>query len=271
MSTKGVGVYGINSVFASGNLIFYEKAVGRTATGDVLTIGTTAVTVGGTAQAVDFGWYATGSLSAVISASGATLTLAGLKLVATLPSPTSGTNNGFAISFTGGDAGPGTARAIVGAATTFTTMTSGNIVGVRGEVTMAGATSGASYLYGAQGKAITGANAFTGTALAGMYGQIDVSGGTITSGHVAAIQANIYGANSGTIPMEGIYVEHAGGGVINSLIQLFGKSTYVFDIASNTHDNVSLTATLAAVTGKGYIKVNIDGSTRYIPLTDALA
>ncbi len=80
MSTKGVGVYGINSVFSSGNLIFYEKAVGRTATGDVLTIGTTAVNVGGTSQAVDFGWYAT-SLSAVISASGAAMTLTGIDLM----------------------------------------------------------------------------------------------------------------------------------------------------------------------------------------------
>ena len=52
--TKGVGVYGINSVFSSGSLVFYEKAVGRTATGDVFTIGTSQVTVGGTGQDVDF-------------------------------------------------------------------------------------------------------------------------------------------------------------------------------------------------------------------------
>jgi hypothetical protein len=54
MSTKGVGVYGINSGFSSGSLVFYEKAVGRTATGDVFTIGTSQVTVGGTGQDVDF-------------------------------------------------------------------------------------------------------------------------------------------------------------------------------------------------------------------------
>lgn len=167
--------------------------------------------------------------------------------------------------------GPGSVRAIVGQATTFTTITSGTLVGVRGAVTMAGAASGATYMYGVQGKAIAGANAFTGTVLAGVYGQIDVSGSTITSGHVAAIQANVYGANSGTIPMEGIYIEHAGGGVINSFIQCFGKSTYVFDLASNTHNQMSTTGTAGATAAKGWLKVLVEGSVRYIPLTDSVS
>ena len=77
MGTQGVGTFQINSKFSSGNLIFYEKAVGRTTTGDVLTIGTAAVTVGGTAQAVDFKFYATGSISAILAAAG-TLTLVGI-------------------------------------------------------------------------------------------------------------------------------------------------------------------------------------------------
>ena len=85
MGTQGVGTFQINSKFASGNLVFYEKAVGRTATGDVLTIGTTAVNVGGTSQAVDFGWYATGSASVVISASGTSLTLAGVNMATDAP------------------------------------------------------------------------------------------------------------------------------------------------------------------------------------------
>ena len=85
MGTHGIGVYGINSKFASGNLVFYEKAVGRTATGDVLTIGTTAVNVGGTAQSVDFGWYATGSASVVISASGTSLTLIAVNMATNAP------------------------------------------------------------------------------------------------------------------------------------------------------------------------------------------
>lgn len=78
MSTQGKGTYLINSGWSSGTLVFYEKAVGRTATGDIFTIGTTAVTIGGTAQDCDFAWYATGSKSFVLDAGAGTMTLAGL-------------------------------------------------------------------------------------------------------------------------------------------------------------------------------------------------
>lgn len=47
-------VTNIESTWSSGSLIFFEKAVGRSTTGDVLTIGTTAVTVGNSAQDIDF-------------------------------------------------------------------------------------------------------------------------------------------------------------------------------------------------------------------------
>ena len=87
--TQGIGVFGIDSKFASGSLVFYEKTVGRTATGDVLTIGTAAVKVGGTAQDVDFQVYGTGSLSAIIDIGAATLTLVGI---------TSSTNKPLTIS-----------------------------------------------------------------------------------------------------------------------------------------------------------------------------
>src|SRR3990167_1153310 len=76
--TQGIGTFQIDSKFASGNLVFYEKGVGRTATGDVFTIGTAAVKVGGTGQDVDFQFYRTGSLSAIIDTGLATLTLVGI-------------------------------------------------------------------------------------------------------------------------------------------------------------------------------------------------
>ena len=81
MGTHGIGVYGINSKFASGNLVFFEKAVGQSATGDVFTIaGGTAgyVKVGGTAQDIDFQVYGTGSVSAIIDIGAATFTLVGI-------------------------------------------------------------------------------------------------------------------------------------------------------------------------------------------------
>lgn len=47
-------VTNIKSEWSSGNLVFYEGSVGRSTAGDVLTIGTTSVVVGGSAQDVDF-------------------------------------------------------------------------------------------------------------------------------------------------------------------------------------------------------------------------
>jgi len=76
-------VANINSGWSSGNLVFYEAAVGRSVTGDVLTIGTTAVTIGGTSQDIDFGWYASGSKSFVLDAGLGTLTMAGIDVTIT--------------------------------------------------------------------------------------------------------------------------------------------------------------------------------------------
>ena len=78
MATQGVGTFGINSKFASGSLVFYEKAVGQTATGDVFTVGTAAVKIGGTSQDVDFQVYGTGTVSAIIDIGAATFAMVGL-------------------------------------------------------------------------------------------------------------------------------------------------------------------------------------------------
>jgi len=315
----------IKSSWSSGSLVFHEStSIAPSTTYDVLTIGTGAVKVGNTANDVDFQYYGTGSLSAIIDCGAASFTLVGIAMatngavtitnatatsstttgalivtggIATAADITCGDDlfmsNGGVINFNAGNftlthssgtltangvlataitsasATPGTARAIYGKYTTFTTMTSGNLVGVRGEINLGGNCSSTAYLYGVQGKAITNATTWTGTALAGVYAQIDITGGTITSGHVAALQANIYGANSGTIPMEGIYIESAGGGVINSFIQCFGKSTYVFDFASNTHTQMGTAGTVT--TDAGYLTVLVEGSVRYIGLGSAVA
>ena len=73
----------IKSDWSGGNLYFYEVAVGRNVTGDVLSLGTGAVTVGGTAQDVDFGWYATGAKSFVLDAGAGTLVIAGMDITLT--------------------------------------------------------------------------------------------------------------------------------------------------------------------------------------------
>lgn len=153
------------------------------------------------------------------------------------------------------------------------TVSSGTMYAVRGDVSIGTGVTGGSGTYwaGVQGKAITGAGTVnTGAGyFTGVFGQLDVSSGTITSGHVAAIVGNTYGYNSGTSTiLNNLYLEAAGGGVINAQIQTFGKATYVFDIITNTHTpEANTTCTPSAVTGTtGGIHVNVDGVARWIPL-----
>ena len=175
------------------------------------------------------------------------------------------------IAITQTSATPGTSRAIYGKQTSHTSMTSGNLVGVRGEVTVGGSVSTGVYLYGAQGKLIGGSNTITAGngMVCGVYGQIDVTGTTLASGWISAIHADIYGATSGSYAMNLISATHAGGGVINALLSLYGKSDYVFDISSNTHNNVAIAGTVTD--DDGYIKVLVDGEVRYIGLGSAVA
>jgi hypothetical protein len=181
--------------------------------------------------------------------------------------------NPFISLFTALSATPGTYRQIRGEVTTYSTMTSGNLVGVRGAVTVpaSGSISSGVYLYGVQGKAIgsTGTISVGSGYFTGVFGQIDLSSTTVSGGHVAALIGNTYGTNSSTWPyVNNLYLENAGGGVINAQIQTFGKADYVFDIQTNVHTpEANTSCTPSAVTGAtGGIKVLVDGTARWIPL-----
>lgn len=76
-------VNNIVSTWSGGDLYFYEKSVGRSATGDVFIIGDDAITIGGTSQDIDFKWYATGSKSFVLDAGAGTLTISGIDVTLT--------------------------------------------------------------------------------------------------------------------------------------------------------------------------------------------
>jgi len=78
MSTQGTGVYKINAGWYQGEQYWYEKAYGRTTTGDIFKLGTTAVTVGNTAQDIDFEWKGTGSVSAIFDCGDSSFTLVGV-------------------------------------------------------------------------------------------------------------------------------------------------------------------------------------------------
>jgi hypothetical protein len=206
-----------------------------------------------------------------------TLTHTAGKLVLALPAPTSSIN-GFEATMTGGSATPGTIRAIVGSATTYTSMTSGNIVGARGQVTFGGNVTGTAFAYGAQGKIISGANTIdVGSSMVyGVMGQLDLSGTTVTNGYVAAVGADIFGVTSGTVAADLFYGQHAAGGTINSMFRAYGTASYVFQF-----DAPGAVAVSTAGTGAGEcaqtggvvfakaIPIKVDGTNYWIPICTA--
>ncbi len=99
-------VTNVQSRWASGNLIYHESGnLGDTV--NLFTIGTSDVTVGNASNDVDFRYYGSGSVSAVIDCGAATITLAGLTATTNKPltitdaTATSSTTTG-ALIVTGG-------------------------------------------------------------------------------------------------------------------------------------------------------------------------
>jgi hypothetical protein len=171
-------------------------------------------------------------------------------------------------------AAPGSVRAIVGAVTTLAgaTQTSGTLAGVRGSVTAAAAITGSS-IYGVQGKFITGAFSAAGT-LGAVYGQFDVTGGSLGAGNIAVIHANMVGCSAGAYALNGLYVEQAGGGYINSYARMLGNSTFVFDFESSFTNMSHTCSSVTNVGTKGYLKIQVANTTgtytRYIALGDGI-
>lgn len=171
---------------------------------------------------------------------------------------------------TSGSATPGTSRAIIGSYTTHTSMTGGNLVGVRGVININGNMSGATYLYGTQGKIIAGAHTVdVGSAyVAGLFGQYDATGTTITSGYNCGVASDIFGVSSGTKAIDMFYGQNADGGTINSYLRAYGKTTTVFEFDTNSGSQAATAGELETV--GGYLKVVLNGETRYIQLYEAI-
>lgn len=184
------------------------------------------------------------------------------------PTGSISTTSTISTAITSTSATPGTSRAIYGKYTTASGgMTSGNLVGVRGEITLGGNASGTAYLYGTQGKLIGGTKTINiGSAYAvGVFGQLDVTGTTVTSGYVAGVASDIFGVSSGTVAVDLFYGQHADGGTINSYFRAYGKSTSVFEFDTNGGTQAS-TAGVSSATNAGYLKIKVDGAVRYINL-----
>lgn len=139
------------------------------------------------------------------------------------------------ITLTTSSAAPGTLRVLTGKMVeTATTMTSGNIVGLRGEVDYVGASGG--FVYGVQGKLIPSGTLSGSSWNAGLFGQLDISHATINAGQIATIWGD-YGTTSGSLTNEtgmyGLAMTNTTAAVLEGQVYLYGGATNLFLLNTN--------------------------------------
>lgn len=172
---------------------------------------------------------------------------------------------------------PGTVRSITGKLTqTATVMTSGNIVGVRGEVDAVGASGG--FLYGVQGKVIPTGTLSGSEWTAGVFGQLDISAATVNAGQMAPIWGD-YGTSSGTMTnttgLRGVVMTNTTAAVLNAQDYRYGNATYLLELAGagGTLNYYAAAGTSAGSAGDAthcaaqqVLKIEINGVAAYIPV-----
>jgi len=148
----------------------------------------------------------------------------------------------------------------------------GSLCAVRGEINVAsGLTIASGYFYGVQGKSILdGATVNVGASdhCCALLAEMSANGTTMTSGHVAILICSGQNLPSSSI-VDAIYIE-SGAGPINSALKTILNANVVFDLSEQNVTNTmckssSTTNGLSTGTG-GWIKVNVQGQPRYIPL-----
>jgi hypothetical protein len=184
----------------------------------------------------------------------------------------------IAISDTTSSATPGTIRSFFSTMNgTATTMTSGNLVGVRGEVAYVSASGG--FLYGVQGKIIPTGTLSGSSWNAGVFGQLDISGATINAGQVAPIWGD-YGSASGTLTNQtglyGIAMTNTTAAVLEGQLYLYGGATNLMLLNTNaglsgtTYFKAAGTSSGSAGYASGcnateVLQISVNGTTYYLP------
>lgn len=176
-------------------------------------------------------------------------------------------------SVTTSSATPGTIRSIKGLMIgTNATMTTGNLVGVRGEVDCVGASGG--FLYGVQGKIIPTGTLSGSSWTAGVFGQLDISAATINAGQTAAVWGDM-GATSGTLTNVAGMRMFAGtnttAAVLNAMDYRYGKATSLLELAgvAGTYITSGGAGTLSGTINK--IAITIEGVVYYIPCATVIS
>ena len=165
-----------------------------------------------------------------------------------------------------GTAALSTVRSVVGSITAnfAGTLTSGNIVGVRGVATIAAGTTAGSgtFIYGAQGKVIL-AGTEAGGDVTGVIGQLDLSAGTNTSGIVSAGWFDLGATASGTMNETYLLrVTNTTAATIESFVHMYGKCGAVFSVENN--GSACIDATAHGSTADGRLAILVNGATRYL-------
>ena len=191
--------------------------------------------------------------------------------------------------YTSTSATPGTVRDIWGTAKVGAalSMTSGNLVGVRGEQDLpSGTTAGTSaFLYGAQGKLVGGGTYASGLNACGVCAQWDFSTGTYTAGTVsvawldagasasASAQSTSFGGDSHILRMTN--TTNAGAALTTDIIYAYANSNYFMTLGApaNTINYFATAGTggtscgvsTGAVAAK-VLKISVGGVDYWIPL-----
>ena len=162
---------------------------------------------------------------------------------------------------------PGTDRAVYGKQIVKDGTTSGNLVGVRGEVNLATLTSilGGSSMYGVQGKLVyDGTVNHADSRNCAVMAQLDVEHATLTAGYVDALWIDLGGTATGTLGnTQMIRITNTTAATPNAMLYAFGKASFLFDIASD--EGSGYVVATAPSTLAGCLKVQIEGATKYIP------
>lgn len=185
----------------------------------------------------------------------------------------------IAMTDTTASATPGTIRAFKSVMqNSNSVMTSGNLVGVRGEVDYVGASGG--FLYGVQGKIIPTGTISGSSWNAGVFGQLDISAATINAGQMAPIWGD-YGATSHTLTdqtgLYGIAMTNTTAAVLEGQLYLYGGAQNLMYLSTNaglsgvTYFKTSGTSAgswgnATPPTPSKVLKISVDGTAYYIPL-----
>lgn len=261
-------VTSIKSEWVSGSLVFYEDAVGQSVTGDVLTIGTTAVKVGGTSQDVDFQWYGTGGISAELNAGDKILYTKQIGFKCHNHSIASG----YVAEFKAEYNTTGTLSAVDTTVSLDTSMASVRLHGINCTVTNdAGVIiTGTSYMHAINGQVnVQGTLNNANIIMSALRGVVAASSGTITAVNslscillemkeTATITAGkaslLYGMVTGTTTVSSAFRLET-----NNVI------TNLFDITDNGGLVGSEVASIGTLVNAKMLKCLINGATLYIP------